>query len=233
MVRKLKRLVAPKFWRVGRKVRKWVVSPSPGPHKKMECFPLLIIVRDILKLAEDAKEAKRIIKSGEVLVDGKVRKDYAFPVGLFDTLAIPRIKKFYRVVPAEDGLKIVEINEEEAKIKICRIEKKTVVKKGRIQLNLNDGKNLLLEKNGFCVGDSVLLELPSLKILQHIKLEKDCLGVIIKGKNSGKIAKVLEIVAGKALRKPKVICMLENQKVEVLKEHFFPIGKEKILIKVD
>jgi small subunit ribosomal protein S4e len=233
MVRKLKRLVAPKFWRVGRKVRKWVVSPSPGPHKKMECFPLLIIVRDILKLAEDAKEAKRIIKSGEVLVDGKVRKDHAFPVGLFDTLAIPRIKKFYRVVPAEDGLKIVEINEEEAKIKICRIEKKTVVKKGRIQLNLNDGKNLLLEKNGFCVGDSVLLELPSLKILQHIKLEKDCLGVIIKGKNSGKIAKVLEIVAGKALRKPKVICMLENQKVEVLKEHFFPIGKEKILIKVD
>jgi small subunit ribosomal protein S4e len=233
MVRKLKRLVAPKFWRVGRKVRKWVVSPSPGPHKKMECFPLLIIVRDILKLAEDAKEAKRIIKSGEVLVDGKVRKDHAFPVGLFDTLAIPKIKKFYRVVPAEDGLKIVEINEEEAKIKICRIEKKTVVKKGRIQLNLNDGKNLLLEKNGFCVGDSVLLELPSLKILQHIKLEKDCLGVIIKGKNSGKIAKVLEIVAGKALRKPKVICMLENQKVEVLKEHFFPIGKEKILIKVD
>jgi small subunit ribosomal protein S4e len=232
MRRKLKRLAAPKFWRVGRKTRKWVVSPSPGPHKKSECFPLLLIVRDILKLAENAKDAKKIINKGEIFVDNKARKDYAFPVGLFDVVSIPRLKKFYRVVPSLNGLKIFEISEEESKLKICRIEGKRVIKGGKIQLNLHDGRNLLTEKNGFSVGDSLLLEIPSQKILSHIKLEKDCLGVITKGKNSGKIGKVLEIIPGKALSKPKIICEVDNEKAEVLKEHFFPLGKEKILISI-
>jgi small subunit ribosomal protein S4e len=232
MRKKLKRLVAPKFWRVGRKVRKWIVSPSQGPHKKFECFPLLLVVRDILKLAENAREAKKIISSGEILVDGKVRKDYAFPLGLFDVLSIPKLKKFYRIIPAENGLKISEIGEEESKLKICRIENKTLVKKGKIQLHFHDGRNLLLDKNGFSVGDSVLFELPSQKIVSHIKLEKDCIGVITKGKNAGKIGKVLELIPAKALSKGKIVCAIENEKVEVLKEHFFPLGKEKSLIRV-
>jgi len=232
MKRKLKRLVSPKFWRAGRKVRKWIVSPSPGPHRKFECFPLLLIVRDVLKLAETGKEAKRIIKEGEILVDGKIRKDHSFPVGLFDVLAIPKLKKFYRVIPDENGLKIFEINEEESKLKICRIENKRVVKKGKIQLNLHDGRNLLLDKNGFSVGDSVLIEVPSQKIVSHVKLEKDCIGIITKGKNAGKIGRVLEIIPAKALTKSKVICAIGEEKAEVLKEHFFPLGKEKSLINV-
>lgn len=226
----LKRLVSPKFWKIGRKIKKWVVSPIPGPHKKFECIPLLIIVRDILKLAEKGKEAKKIIKRGEILVDGKVRKEKGFPVGLFDVLAIPKINKFYRVVPFKKGLRLVEINKKEAKLKICRIKNKKVVKKGKIQLTLHDGKNLLVEKKSFSVGDSVLIEIPSLKILNHIKFEKMCVGVITKGKNSGKIGRIVKIVQGKATSKPKVICVIENKETEVLKEHFFLLGKEKPLI---
>jgi len=70
----LKRLAAPEFWPIPKKKYTWVFSPSPGPHKKEECIPLAIVVRDILKLAETGKEAKRIIKAGEVIVDGKVRR---------------------------------------------------------------------------------------------------------------------------------------------------------------
>ncbi|HKZ45635.1 MAG TPA: S4 domain-containing protein, partial [archaeon] len=94
---KLKRFKVPSYWKIEKKSVKWAVSPRPGPHKKYECIPLQVIVRDILKFAETGKEAKTIINKGEILVDGAVKKDYAFPIGLMDSVSIPKIKKFYRM----------------------------------------------------------------------------------------------------------------------------------------
>lgn len=230
---KLKRLLAPKFWKVPKKVAKWVVSPRPGPHKKFECIPLQIIVRDILKLAETGKEAKTIIKKGEILVDGKPRKDHAFPVGLMDSIAIPKIKKYYRVLPSKKGLELKEISEKEVNKKICRINNKTVIKKGRMQLNLHDGRNLLVDKDVHKTGDSILIELPSRKILEHIKLEKGSLCLITKGKNAGKVGKIDGIMSKRSLAEPnKVICRIDDKKFEIIKEFVFPVGKDKPVIKV-
>jgi len=227
---KLKRLVAPKFWKIPKKIAKWTVSPRPGPHKKFESIPLQIIVRDILKLVETGREARSIIKKGEVLIDGKRRKDHAFPVGLMDVIAIPRIKKYFRVLPSKEGLELKEIPEGESNQKICRINNKTLVKNRRLQLNLHDGKNILVEKDIFRTGDSVLLELPSQKILEHIKLEKGNLCLITKGKNSGKTARIKEITITKGMRELNMaICELENKDVEVRKDHIIVVGlKEPI-----
>jgi small subunit ribosomal protein S4e len=219
---KLKRLLAPEFWKVPKKVLKFTVSPRPGPHKKFECIPLMIIVRDVLKLAETGSEAKKVIKKGEILVDGKKRKDHAYPVGLMDAVSVPRIKKYFRVIPGEKGLELVEIEESEANKKICRINSKKVLKKGKIQLNLHDGRNILVEKDDYKTGDSLLIEVPSQKILQHIKLKVGSLGIILKGKNSGKKARVEEIIERKSLRESKkVLCDVEGKKVEINKDYFF------------
>ena len=147
MSRHLKRLAAPKFWKMAKKGVKWVVRPSPGPHPLKECIPLLVLVRDILKLVETADEGKKIIKRGEVLVDGKIRKDHKFPVGLFDVISIPKIGKNYRIIPNKDGLGLIEIGEKEKNKKLCKIVGKTLVKGSKIQLNLHDGKNILVEEN--------------------------------------------------------------------------------------
>jgi small subunit ribosomal protein S4e len=37
-------------------------------------------------------------KQANLLVDGRIRKDPKFPLGLMDVLSIPRIKKNYRVL---------------------------------------------------------------------------------------------------------------------------------------
>lgn len=230
---KLKRLLAPRFWQIPKKTFKWTVSPRPGPHKKFECIPLLIIVRDILKLAETGKEAKRIIKSGEILVDGKKRKDHAFPVGLMDVISIPKVKGFYRVLPFKNGLKLVEIPEEEANKKICRINGKTILKDKKIQLNLHDGRSLLVERDEYKTGDSILIELPSQKILEHLKLEEGNVGLVLKGKNAGKIGRIKKIAERKRMVEyAKVICEIENKNVEIRKEHLFVIGKDKPIIKI-
>ncbi len=233
MVKALKRLLAPEFWKVPKKVKKWVVSPRAGPHPKFYCIPLQILVRDILKLVETGKEARTIIKKGEILVDTKPRKDHAYPVGLFDVISMPRTKQNYRVVPDVKGLALVEIPEKEADKKICKIENKTILKKGKLQLNLHDGKNLLTDNKDYKTGDSILIELTSLKILQHLALEKGNIGIVSEGANVGRIGKIVDIVPGKMKEDVKVVCEIEGKTQEILKERFVVIGKDKPLVTVE
>jgi small subunit ribosomal protein S4e len=228
----IKRLAAPKFWPIPKKKYTWTFSPSPGPHKKEECIPLAIIVRDILKLAETGKEAKRIIKSREIIVDGKVRTDHRFPVGLLDTISLPKINKHYRVVPYKDGFKLIDIDENDARKKILKILGKRNVKGEKIQLNMNDGKNIIVEDNKYKTYSSLLVELPNLKILDYIEMVVGNLVLITSGQNAGKIGKIVKVLEGKFNVKPKIVCEIENKNVEVLKEHAIVIGREEPLIKV-
>jgi small subunit ribosomal protein S4e len=228
----LKRLRSPEFWPIPKKKYTWTFSLSPGPHKKEECIPLAIIVRDILKLAETGKEAKRIIKAREILVDGKVRKDHRYPVGLLDVVSIPKINKHYRVIPDKNGLKLIEIDENDAKKKILKIVGKRNIKGKRFQLNLNDGKNIIVNDNKYKTNGSLLVELPSLKILDYIEMSIGNIVLITSGKNAGNIGKIIEVKEGKFNVKPKLTCEIENRKAEVLKEHAIVVGREEPLIKV-
>jgi len=229
---KLKRLRAPKFWKVEKKVKTWVVSPSPGPHKKFESIPLLVLIRDILKIVENAAEAKDIIYKGELDVDGELRKDYKYPVGLMDVVAIKKLGKFYRIVPYEKGLKAIEISEDEAKEKILKIENKTLLKGKKVQLNLHDGRNMIVEKDIYKSGDSLLVELPSNKIIKHVKLEPGNTALIVKGKNSGDIVKIKEFIVTRSREPNKVICEMDDKKLEVIQGYVMIIGEEKPLVKV-
>ncbi|OYT42229.1 MAG: 30S ribosomal protein S4e [Candidatus Aenigmarchaeota archaeon ex4484_224] len=231
--RKLKRLLAPSFWKVAKKKFTWVVSPSPGPHKKFECIPLQILLRDILKVVETGREAKKVIARGEVWVDGKPRKDYAYPAGLYDVVWIPKLKKIFRIISTPKGLELVEIDEKEKDVKLVKILNKTTIKGGKTQLNLNDGKNILVEDGSkFKTGDSLLIKLPSLEIVEHLPLKKGMLALIMKGKNKGKMGKVVELIPGKFRTKPKVILEVNGNKIEALKDYVFVIGKDKPIIKV-
>jgi small subunit ribosomal protein S4e len=229
---KLKRLSAPSFWKIEKKAFKWTVAPHPGPHKKFESIPLQILVRDILKIAETGKEAKTIIKQGEVLVDGKARKDHAYPVGLFDVVALPKTSQFYRIMPGVHGLHTVSIPESESKSKVFKIKSKTVTKKGRLQLNLSDGKNILVKDWKYGTGDSLLLEMPALKILEHMPLAAGSMGIVSKGTLAGKVGVVKEVKAGRMRESPKVLCEIEGASESVLKERFFVLGKDKPVITI-
>jgi small subunit ribosomal protein S4e len=229
---KLKRLVAPKFWKIPKKVKTWVVSPSPGPHGKFDSIPLLIIVRDILGLTETAKEARSVVKKGEILVDGKPRKDIGYPAGLMDAVSIPKLSKFYRIVPSSKGLKLIEIPEKESMLKILNIKNKTLLNKGKVQLNFHDGKNLTVDKDVYKTGDSLLVELPSFKILEHIKLEKGSVGIILKGANAGKLAEVKDILVSRTSEPNKVVCEHEKEKLKIVFDYFLVVGKKSPLITV-
>jgi len=48
-----KRIAAPRSWRIGRKTAYWTVKPRPGPHPGDRSMPLLLIIRDMLQLADN------------------------------------------------------------------------------------------------------------------------------------------------------------------------------------
>jgi small subunit ribosomal protein S4e len=218
----LKRLAAPKWWPIKRKVNKFVAIPR-GPHSKDFSLPLVVLIRDVLKLAETKREAKRVIKAGEVLVDSRKMKDPHYGVGLFDVVEIPSLKKAWRAIP-ENGLSFIEIPNKESKLKICKIVNKKTLKGNRNQLNLSDGRNILT-KEKYSTHDSLLIQLPEQKIVDHLKFDKGSLVLVTRGKNAGKLAKI------KIIDKDRL--WLESDKLfEIPRNLVIVVGKEKPLIKL-
>ncbi|UCC58495.1 MAG: 30S ribosomal protein S4e [Candidatus Bathyarchaeum sp.] len=192
--RHFKRKPAPKMWPIHRKEAVWTVKPKPGPHPLLRSLPLELIVRDILKFAKTGKEAKNIISQEKILVDGKVRREERFLVGLMDVISILDTKKSYRVLPSKKGLFLHPIKSDEAAFKLCRVEDKTVVKGGHVHLNLHDGTSYLLpEEDVYQTLDVLKLSVPDRELLGHTKLTIGAPGIVTGGKNIGKYGKVTTI----------------------------------------
>ncbi len=183
------RFEAPWFLPLSKKEYKWTVRPIPGPHSVTTSVPLAIILRDYLNLAESLKEAKIIISSGKVLVDGRVRKDYKYPIGLMDVISVPSSDLYFRVVPDNiKFLKLVKITKDEANYKYVRVMNKTTVRGGAIQLNLDDGRNILVsseEAKKIGTLSTLKIEIPTQKIVNVYTINENSYVIAIGGKNIG------------------------------------------------
>jgi small subunit ribosomal protein S4e len=229
---------APEFWKIRKKLIKWTVSPRPGPHKRSECIPLAVLARDVLELVDTGRDAKRLIKAGEILVDGKTRKDQKYPVGFMDVIEVPSVKKVYRAVVTAKGIEVFEVPAKEAKLKICKIMDKTVLPGGNVQLNMHDGRNIIVKvKNPktpkediYKTGDSLLIELPTQKIVEHVKMEKGSLVMITGGQNKGNTAVIKEMITTRSREPNKMVCERDKKTFESIKEYAFVIGGKKPLV---
>lgn len=222
----LKRLAAPKSWAINRKENKWVIKPNPGAHSISMGLPLSMLIRTLLKAANTAKESTRMLYHKEMFIDMKPRKDLAFIAGLFDTISLPKIKKNYRMIITEKKkLGLIEIDEKESSLKLTRITGKKLIR-GKTQLNCSDSRNMLVGKDEYKVGDSLLIDLPGQNIKQHLKLEKGSMIVLTGGKHMGEFGK-LESIEGN-----NIMYNSSEGTFQTLKKYAFVIGKEKPVIKV-
>jgi small subunit ribosomal protein S4e len=154
-------------------------------------LPLLVAVRDNLGLCDTGKEARRIIGNREVIVDMKATRDFKRPLGLMDTVSVPKAKQYYRVLLDRKGrLRLVSIEEVDATWKLVRIEGKTTLRGGKTQINMHDGRNILLDKNEYKTGDVLKIELPTQKVLSHYPMEKGAPAMVISGSHTGGMSTV-------------------------------------------
>ena len=224
MSKHLKRLASPRMWNIPRKTSTWVVKPSPGAHPIENAIPLLVGVRDFLKLGNIASESKHIIGNGDILVDGSVTRQYKRPIGLMDVISIPKLNLHYRILLDIRGrLKFIKIGKEEAKWKLARIENKTTTKGGQTQLNLHDGRNIIMKKNKYKTGDVLKIALPGQKILAHYPFDSGNLAMLIGGNHIGEFATISRY---EQIKNPKPnIVYFEG--FSTIKNYVFIVGHEK------
>ena len=191
----VKRIAVPKAIPIqNKKESTWMVNSNAGPHSKDKSIPLGVFLRDVVSIVRTLKEAKRILHERKVLVDGFVRTDVKFPIGLMDVVSIPEAEKHYRIIVDWKGRLVpMEIDAKESQQKILKVENKSTLKKGKISLALHDGRNLLADNN-IKVGDSIVLSLPKSSLKKHLKLEKGSRCFVREGNHAGSIAVLEEIV---------------------------------------
>lgn len=193
MSNEMKRLTAPRSWPVQRKTSHWITKPSPGAHSIEESIPVNIVIRDLLRLCDTAQEVRNIISRKDVLVDGKVVTNLKQGVGLMDVVSLPKINTHYRMVMDRRGkLQLVKVAEDKAGWKLCRIENKTTVPGGKTQLNMHDGRNILIGKDDYKTGDVLKIEVPTQKILDHYRMDKGNIALITSGSHVGEAAVIEE-----------------------------------------
>lgn len=220
-----KRLSIPKSWKVGKKGYKWVSTTRPGPHSQARSLPLGIIIRDVLKLVDNSREGKRILSEGKVLVDGIPRKDLRFPIGLFDVITLPLINESYRMLQDEKGrLTLHKLNETQVN-KLCRINNKTTLKGGKVQLNLSDGTNIL-GSNEYGTKDSLILSVPDKQVVKHLQFKVGNLAMVVGGQHSGELGKIKEIREVKSSRH-NTVTISGDKEFETIEDYVIVIGEDK------
>jgi len=222
------------------KEHEFTIRPASGPHPIASCMPLGIILRDVLRYAKTVSEAKRMLIEDKVLIDGVVRHDYKFPVGLMDVIGLKSADTYYRVLPDKTNkLCLLKITPEEAAFKLVQLTGKRLLKDKKMQLNTHDGRSFAIKVDdpfnvdvGYKIFDALKISLPDGEVTEHIPLESEAFVSIIGGSNIGKYGTLKETPAKRGANDLAKVTIGERENTVTLK-YLFPIGKGSPIININ
>ena len=230
----LKRLVAPESWHIPKKVQKFVMKTAPGPHNA-GALPVGVWLRAHVGLAQNASEVRKILHQRDIVVNGRICKDPQIGLGVFDIVSIPRLNKHYRIQLDKQGNLVgVEIPAESAKTRLCKIRNKTVIKGGKVQLNLAYGANILAD-NTYKTKDSIVVTLgvdgeERFRIVDHFPFAEGNVAMIVGGKHSGKVGRIVEIIKTASSVPNRVVLVDDSsgERFETIEDYIFMVGRSAI-----
>jgi small subunit ribosomal protein S4e len=229
---RIKRQLAPTFWAIKRKEGQFVMRVNPGPHPGKRAYPLGMVLRDVLKVASTGYEVDRILKAGKVKVDGVLRRDPNFAIGLMDVVELA-MGQAYRMVPKNGvSLSPIAIEEAEKGLKLIKITSKSSIRGKKMQYGFHDSKTLISDLN-LNVGDSCVVSLPPVNITSHIAFEKGATALIITGENAGAVGKIEDIQDGVFSLPKRALVSFDDKSVELPVEMVMAVGTDRPVIKVN
>lgn len=124
-------------------------------------------------------------------VDGKIRRDGKFPLGIMDVLTLEKTKESYRILYDVKGRFVLKsLKEEEAKFKLCKIKRKELGPNKIPYIVTHDGRTIRYANPEIQVNDTIKLNLEDYKIVDHAKLELSYLAYITAGNNVGRVGTI-------------------------------------------
>ena len=194
----MKRITAPRSWMVNKMGGTYTVRPNQGPHKRRDSLPLVLILRDKLKLAFNGTECYKILrqKEGLLRVDNKIRREPKFPVGFMDVIEIPKCGYAFRIMYDVKGrfkLVDVDVDKNEDNYKICRVVKKSVGPNKIPYLVTHDERTLRFVAENVGVHDSIKLNVKTNQVEDVLKMNLGNMAMISHGNNRGRIGTLTHI----------------------------------------
>ena len=230
--KKLKRQMAPTFWGINRKEKRFVITVRPGSHPKNNSIPTAVLLRDTLKKVKTLREAKSSIYGGKVKVDGNIQKSLHHSIGLMDVIELDGITDVYRLVPYNGHLlEPIKINAAEKSKKLVKVKSKTTNKGGKTQLGFHDGRTIITDINAN-IDDTCLIQIPKQKILDVIKFEKNSQVIVTRGINAGRIGVINEIKQGTYTLPKRISLLIDDKTIEIPANITMVVGKEKLVIQI-
>ena len=230
--KKLKRQMAPTFWGINRKEKRFVITVRPGSHPKNNSIPNAVLLRDTLKKVKTLREAKSSIYDGKVKIDGIIQKSLHHSIGLMDVIELEGITDIYRLVPKDAQILMpIKIDTAEKSKKLVKVRSKTTNKGGKIQLGFHDGRTIITDVNA-SIDDTCLIQTPDQKILDVIKLEKNSQIIITRGVNAGHVGIIKEIKQGTFTLPKRITMLIDDKTIEIPVNITMVVGKEKPVIQI-
>jgi len=190
----LKRLFAPKDWMLSKLTGVFAPRPNAGPHKLRESLPLLIILRNRLKYALNARESQMILRQGLVKVDGRARPDGKYPTGFQDVIEIPKTGDRFRLLFDIKGrFTLVKIGEAEANIKLLKVKNVYTTTKRTPVLTTHDGHRIRYPDPRIRRGDTVVYDLKTGKIRRILKARNGRVVMVTGGANRGRVGEIVSL----------------------------------------
>jgi len=184
----LKRLNAPKHWMLDKLGGIWAPRPSTGPHKLRECFPVILILRQRLKYALNAKEVLSITMRKMIKVDGKVRTDPRFPAGLMDVISIEKTGENFRLLYDVKGrFALTPLEKKDVGFKLCKVMAVRTGPKKVPLLITHDGRTIRYPDPLIKANDTIKLDLNTGKIVDVYKFDVGQILMITSGRNRGRV----------------------------------------------
>ena len=159
-------------------------------------YPLSLLLKTKLRLALNGKEAKLIVKAreGNISIDGKVRTDPKYPVGIMDIVTINKTGSNYRVnFDVKGRWRLVRISKEEAKYKLCKVTRRSMGPKKIPFITTSDGRTLRYPNPHIKEHDTVKLNLENNEIVDYYKYKIGAHVLIVGGNNIGRTGVIEKI----------------------------------------
>ncbi len=227
MAQHTKRIASPRSWPIKRKTTEWVSSPKGG-HSRDMSVSVNVALKEILKITKTTKESRYVIFEKGLNVNGNKMRSERSPFGLFDVLTLPETKESYIMLFNNRGKLVTKkLSEKESEVKLSKVIGKKTLGKGKTQLNLMGGMNIIVSKDDYKAGDTVVVSLKDKKPKETLKLEKGALVYLLTGKDISKTAKVKEVESS------NLVYESEGEEFKITKEDVVVVGKDKPYITLE
>lgn len=157
----------------------YATRPATGPHKRRECIPLTVLLRNRLRYAFTRQEAIKIVKDKEGLIkiDGKIRREPRYPLGIMDVVSIEKTGEHFRILYDVKGrFQAHSIDAKEAQFKLCSIKRKAMGPNKVPYVVTHDGRTIRYPHPDVKKHDSIKVNsvLPSFFLLKIFIFNNPC-----------------------------------------------------------